>query len=148
MYTLIYVKNRLRERNLLVSVRIQKYRLKLVSSPRDYSSGLLLHRPSLAASHSILKRQMCPCVLVSKLKLSRFWHVNSKRVWNLDLLKTENLENARVRGRGSEIYLASSLSHPRSLALALSHSRALRFINPVYFRHVWGFHVKTSRFYF
>ena len=37
MYTLIYVKNRLGERNLLFSVRIQKYRLKLVSSPRDYS---------------------------------------------------------------------------------------------------------------
>ena len=72
----------------------------------------------------------------------------SKRVWNLDLLKTERLEIARMRRRGSEISLAPWLSHSRSLALALSHSRASRFLKPVNFRRVWGFHVKTSRFYF
>ena len=77
---------------------------------------------------------------------ARLSHENSKRVWNLDLLKNARLEIARVRGRGSEI--SPSLSHSRSLALALSHSRASRFLKPVNFRHVWGFHVKTSRFYF
>ena len=35
-----------------------------------------------------------------------------------------------------------------SLALALSWSRASRFLKTINFRHVGGFHVKTSRFYF
>ena len=80
-------------------------------------------------------------------KSARFSHVNSKRVWNLNLLKTARLNIARVRGWGSEIYLPSSLSHSRTLAPSPSHSRASRFFKPVNFRHVWGF-VKTSRFYF
>ena len=46
---------------------------------------------------------------------ARFSHENSKRVWNLDLLKTARLEIARVRGRGSEISLAPWLSHSRIL---------------------------------
>ena len=37
------------------------------------------------------------------------------------------------------------LLHSRSLALAFS-SLAF-FLKPVHFRHVWGFHVKTSCFY-
>ena len=61
-------------------------------------------------------------------------------------LKNVRLENAKVGGRGSEI--SPSLSHTRSLALALSRSRASRFFKPVNFRHVCGFRVKTSRFYF
>ena len=60
--------------------------------------------------------------------------------------KNARLEIARVRGRGSEI--SASLSHSRYFALALSHSRASRFLKPVDFRHALGFHVKTSRFYF
>ena len=106
---------------------------------------------SLAPSHSKTYVRMRTCKQTKTLeekKPARFWHVNPKRVWNVDLLKTARLENARVRGRGSEIYLASSLSHSRSLALAISHSRASRFLKPVYFRHVWDLHVKTSRVFF
>ena len=47
-------------------------------------------------------------------------------------------EGARVRQRGRNL----------SLALALSRSRASRFFKGLNFRHVWSFHVKTSRFYF
>ena len=53
---------------------------------------------------------------------------------NLDLLKNARLEIARVQGRGSEI--SPSLSHSRSLALALSHSRASPFLKPENFRHI------------
>ena len=53
-----------------------------------------------------------------KNRNSRFSHENLKRVWNLLVLKNAKLENTRVRGRGSEI--SPSLSHSRSLALALT----------------------------
>ena len=57
--------------------------------------------------------------------------------------KNARHEIARVRGRGSEI--SPSLLHSRSLALALSHSRASHFLKPVNFIHVWSFHVKNSK---
>ena len=70
-------------------------------------------------------------------KNARFSHENSKLVWNLDL-EARDRESARAKER----------DFSPSLALELSHSRASRFLKPVNFRHVWGFHVKTSRFYF
>ena len=48
-------------------------------------------------------------------------------------------EGATVRQR---------MEKSRSLALALSRSRASRFLKPVNFIHVWSFHVQISRFYF
>ena len=66
-------------------------------------------------------------------------------------MKTSNVSGMywflkkRVRGRGSEI--ATVREKSRSLALALSRSRASRFLKPVHSRHVWSFYVKTSRFF-
>ena len=51
-----------------------------------------------------------------KNKNASFSHENSKRFWNLLVLKNAWLEIARVRGRGSEI--SPSPSHSRSLPLA------------------------------
>ena len=66
-------------------------------------------------------------------------------IWKLQTcLKFRPFRKREARDRE----LSHSLSHSRSLALALSLSRASRFLKPVNFRHVWGFYVKTSRFYF
>ena len=43
-------------------------------------------------------------------KNARFSHLNLKRVWNLRVLNNVRLENARERGRGSEISPSPSLS--------------------------------------
>ena len=76
---------------------------------------------------------------------ARFSNENSKRVWNWDLLKNARLDIAKVWGRGI-IPLSFALSLPRPRILAFS-SLAF-FLKPLHFRHVWGFHVKTSCFYF
>ena len=69
--------------------------------------------------------------------------MKTSNVSDLMVLKNARLENARVRGRGSESATAREKSLPRILAIS-----NLAVFKRSKFRHGWSFHVKTSRFYF
>ena len=101
---------------------------------------------------------------------TRGFHMKTSNVSEIYwFYKKRGLRMRECEGEGPRVRLSRSLavalSLPRTLAFSSlaflprcrtlapssSHSRILEprvFLKPVNFRHVWGFYVKTSRFYF
>ena len=77
---------------------------------------------SLAPSHSKTHVRMRTCKQTKTLeekKTARFWHLNPKRVWNVDL-EARECESARAGKRDLSRFLAVALSLPRPRNLAFS----------------------------